>query len=515
MRARFIGILAAILVLAGSTAPARAEWYRADTHNFVIYSNGSARQLEDFATNVERFDALLRVFFDVEREEQPNRLTIFMLSRASDVAEVYGDRNSSVAGFYVPSSEGSFAVSNRERRETSADLTGQITLFHEYAHHLMARYFNYAYPSWYREGFAEYFSTATFDKEGKWTLGRPAQHRAYGLFLVRTPVKKLLFGDASGLSAEASDGYYGRAWLMVHMFASDKERLKQLKTYLIQLNEGKEPQEAAVALGDLNRLDRDLDTYRNGRISYSKSSTPMAYDGTISIVELDKIASRLAELSMRRRAGKDARKTRDELAKLAALAPERAPVLLELALAERDLAETVDKPNYTAAEAAADAVLAIDPKNVRANVLKARLMMHRLEDGNATEADWRKARSYIATANRADPEDPQPLLAFAESYRHEKSDPPPIVVDAMAKAFSLVPEATDVRINYALALAQSGSYDPALKLVRFLAADPHASAEGKAAVKRIEGMRDGVFYYEEPDFSGMKGGKNRGDEGDD
>ena len=34
-------------------------------------------------------------------------------------------------------------------------------LLHEYSHHVMARAGDVRYPGWFREGFAEYFATAT------------------------------------------------------------------------------------------------------------------------------------------------------------------------------------------------------------------------------------------------------------------------------------------------------------------------------------------------------------------
>ena len=44
--------------------------------------------------------------------------------------------------------------------------------FHEYTHHLMTRTSRSAYPEWYSEGFAEFFSTPKFDRDGSvWLVG--------------------------------------------------------------------------------------------------------------------------------------------------------------------------------------------------------------------------------------------------------------------------------------------------------------------------------------------------------
>ena len=53
-------------------------------------------------------------------------------------------------------------------RNTGTDgvFTGQLVLFHEYAHHFMLQYAPAAYPAWYVEGFAEVVSTASFERKG-------------------------------------------------------------------------------------------------------------------------------------------------------------------------------------------------------------------------------------------------------------------------------------------------------------------------------------------------------------
>ncbi len=78
----------------------------------------------------------------------------------------------------------------------------QQTLFHEYGHHFMKRYVTAAFPAWFVEGFAEYYSTVDFDKQGKALIGKPARRRAYGLIeLPKLPVEKLLFERSGALKS--------------------------------------------------------------------------------------------------------------------------------------------------------------------------------------------------------------------------------------------------------------------------------------------------------------------------
>ena len=97
-----LGLLAAI-VMVGAAAPAEAKWLRADTNNFIIYSEGTERDLRDFSEKLERFDATLRYRFKVEGGKDPNPLTIFLVDRAVDAGRLAsGKSGSSIAGFYSP-----------------------------------------------------------------------------------------------------------------------------------------------------------------------------------------------------------------------------------------------------------------------------------------------------------------------------------------------------------------------------------------------------------------------------
>src|SRR3546814_20420395 len=113
MRNFLIAIMGMALLHTVATPQVSARtWYRADSHNFVIYSDGSQSQLQDYAVELEKFDALLRLIWRRPQPENPNRLTIYLVPRQQDVARLNGSEN--VAGFYHPSLEGHFAVSNRE-----------------------------------------------------------------------------------------------------------------------------------------------------------------------------------------------------------------------------------------------------------------------------------------------------------------------------------------------------------------------------------------------------------------
>lgn len=142
------------------------------------------------------------------------------------------------------------------------------------------------------------------------------------------------------------------------------------------------------------------------------------------------------------------------------------------------------------AEAAIDAALVADPHHARANVFKAYLLMNRLKAaGTTTAASWNKARGYLVTANSSAVDDPLVLVAWYDSYALQGRPPTKIAHEALARAFDLEPEITEVRTKYALDLAQQGDYETAIRLVEFLAQDPHNPDPGKALLAQLNAMK--------------------------
>lgn len=490
-------LLLALLVLF-LTTPAQAKWLRADSKHFTIYSSGSAKELEKFVVNLERFDAVLRLTFKVEAEGNPNRMTIYFLNDQDDVARLMGDKSGMTAGWYSPQLDGSYAVSMRSKADSMWELDGMTVLFHEYAHHFMFRNFTFAYPPWYVEGFAEFVSTAKFEADGSFALGRPAYHRAYGLIeTAKLPLSEVLLRDPAKKRTSAEvESFYGRSWLLVHMLSTKPEYKGQLSAYLAALKAGKSDAEAAQIFGDFKTLDKALNTYIGARMTYFTSKTPIQADLTMTLRELDAIDGALIPFELKRRHATVDTKSLGGLRALAASASGRANVWYELALAERQLTngaqEAERKAGEAAAEVAVDKALAADPDHVLANVLKSDILMERLvESHDDAPAHWKNARAYLVRANARANDEPQALYGWYRSFLMQGKAPPQNAQDALARAFELEPEVVELRVPYAFVLANNGKYDEAIRLVDFLARDPHSGEMGVKLVAQLKAMRDG------------------------
>lgn len=500
MKKTGLGLLAGI-VMAASAEPAEAKWLRADTDSFIIYSESNEKSLREFAGNLQRFDTTLRLLFKIETPGEESKLPIYLVPDATDVAELAtGSRSASIAGFYRQDRDGSFAMSFRQNSGGSSiagTSASQQVLFHEYSHHFMKRHLRAAFPAWLIEGFAEYYSTVDFDKEGRALVGQPVYRRAYGLIAMpKIRAERLLFEQPGAMrSSGQMDVYYGRAWVLTHMLLHSAARGDQINRYTNAINAGTDPKKAAAdAFGDLAELDKELNRYIEGKLSYRRLRDPVPVSDNIKVTPLSAeedavIMPRLERLNAR---GDAARltKARDTLRKLAAAQPGNADVQFELAAAEWDMDS--DKRDLAAIQAALDKVLATKPDHVRANVLLGRLKLYQLrEKGEDDAAAWREARKPIQLANRTDPNDPVPLYAYFDSFLAEGKRPSDMAIKALERAFVLTPENIEMRVAYAFALANQGEFEPALRLARTVAFDPHDNGRGEAMLARLEAMRDG------------------------
>lgn len=493
----FLAAVLAILAQLLFASAAHAKWIRGESRHFIIYTSGSTKDLQRFGADLERFDQLLRLNLGVAVDGNPNKLVIYFFPTQKEVAELAGDKTGFVGGFYSPRQDGSFAVVNRESAEHQFDLDAMGILFHEYSHHFMFRHLTNAYPAWYVEGFAEFLSTIEFNDKGNWTLGKPANHRAYSLFASRPlPIEKLLVGNGEGLDKEERSTFYARAWLLVHMLTMSPEYRGTVSRYLAQIDAGKSDHDAAIeAFGNLEELDQALDRYAKGKLRYTTSTSPIEADLAMAITTLDPIGEQLMLAELARKRGRVDETAVARLRTLAEANPDNAQAWYELALYENFLAEQGDEARRSAGEAraelAVDRALAANPNHVRANVIKAAITFEKLLQANdRNPVHWENGRKYLLVANAQAADDPLVLITWYNSFGMQGKPPSKVARAALARAFELQPEVVGTRVKYAYDLADQGRYDEAIRLVEFLAHDPHLAERGRQLIEELKQRRD-------------------------
>jgi hypothetical protein len=465
-------LLAAMLLAAPTVA--QADWYEASSGHFIVYSEQRPEKLKEFATKLERFDKMYRGLRGASDApiDRANRLNVYVVYSTSVVARLAGDQG--VAGFYRPRAGGSLAIVPSSANDGDADdLNAQQILLHEYAHHMMWSLSpSVVYPSWYIEGSAETFATVTYDKDGSMVLGNPPQYRGYGLLSGNwLPAQKLLTADTLKLDDEQREGLYGRGWLLNHYLQFSGQRQGQLITYLLALNTGKSLSEAATAFGDLKALDRELERYKLGRMSGMRIPAAKTVPGEVTIRKLTAGEAATMAVRIRSKNGVNAKTAPGVYADAKkAAAPYPDDVGAQLVLAEA----AYDAKDYAVSEAAADRAIAADSKAVDGYVYKAMCRMALATKArDFSKETWNGIRKVIATANRADTQDPEPLILYYRSYMEQGMPAPEVAKDGLYDAFTYAPQDSELRLNVATMFLLDRNAGTARELLAPLAYQPH------------------------------------------
>jgi len=478
-------LFALLLFLALPGIAHAADWYEASTEHFVVYSQDRPERLQQFATNLERFDQALRRFRQVPdvAPGKANRVTVYVMDSIAAVQRLSRDKN--LAGYYTPRAGGSVAFVPRSTGAGDrSEFSPMVVLLHEYTHHFMfSTYPNGAYPAWFAEGYAEFHATAVFEQDGSVDFGSPPQYRGDGLLNGNgLPIEKLLVADTLKLTDEQREALYGRGWLLTHYLFSGA-RKGQLAAYITAVNQGKPALEAAQVFGDLRVLDRELEHYKLGKFQARRVPAASIPVGPITLRKLGPGEAATMDVRIRSKNGVD-EKTAPGVYEAAkkACAPFPGDPAAQLVLAEA----AYDAGDYVVSEAAADRALAADAKAIDGYVYKAMSQMAvAAKAGDVRPETWRAIRKTIVAGNRLDPDDPEPLILFFRSYVDIGETPSKSAREGLYYAAMLAPEDRALRLNTAQVYLHDGNPEMARQMLLPLAYDPHNAGLAAAAARLI------------------------------
>lgn len=405
--------IAALALTALTPMSALAEWRRAESEHFVVYSDGSERSLRDYTAKLERFDALLTARFGGARAEA-RRLPVYLVSDARALRIAVPGLPPGIAGYYSSSDADVFAVLMRGE---SDDI-----LLHEYSHHVMARAGDVPYPGWFREGFAEFFATATVSEAGSASFGLPNPGRLQALAQQRwLPMDVVLRADGSlGVAGQQQMGmYYAQSWALTHWLVTDAARIRNLSAYVTAVNGGQDPVAAWQAIFAMtpDQLTAELRAHVRSRLSYAKLDLPPIRP-VITVTPLSPAADAVILPAINARSWNSAEIDGPALLATLRAAAARFPddplALVALGRAEMRWGDA------TAAETALTRALDRQGDNVEGLILMANLTTEKGAD-TTDEAEqtrqWDRARGFIARALEADPTDQRVYSAQARVRR--------------------------------------------------------------------------------------------------
>ena len=471
---RRLSLMAAALLAAGT--PAFADWQQAKSHHFIIYADAPTDLLQKYAARLERFDQAVRKLRGMKDPalKDAGKVTIYVIGDWATIENLIGV--SGAAGLYIGRASGAvaFVPEISTKRTEPGDLDSQTIFFHEYTHHLQLESTTAALPPWLVEGTAEFFSTADIRDDGSVAVGAPANHRAFGLYLLAPiPIEKLVGDTFTNLNDYSRETLYDRGWLLTHYLNFEPSRRGQLDKYVQLIQQGHAPLDSArAAFGDLKELDRDAEKYlKRKRLTQVIVPASELDVGPIAIRPLRPGEAAVMPIRIRSDRGVTTRAAPSvaaEVRKIAARYPN--DVAVQTALAEAEF----DADNYDGAEAAADRALAIDPNSRNGLLYKGLAQMERAKKSGG-KADWATIRSSFVSANRLDPDDPEPLMHYFETFVAAGETPPESAVKGLIYAAQLMPQDRKLRLMATRELLELGNVPMAKQMFATIAFNAHTS----------------------------------------
>ena len=515
----FIGFIRTLaiglaLLVACAAGPVHAEWRKAETEHFIVYGDTPERDIRAFAERIERFDALLRTYYPIKTDYQSPKLEIYLAQGQRDMNRVYPGIGGGVAGFYSSNSGRIYAVVN------TTVVAGDVVLFHEYAHHFMFQMGSNAYPSWFVEGFAEYYATAEVEP-GRIQFGRHHPGRILALnqgansWAKMEDVLKWRYTPSGRYPAYL---YYAQAWGMTHYFMSTPERTAILRQYLAAVVRGEDSAAAMQAASgrSLEALQTDVRRYLSGAINIwtpqitlptpevtVAALTPAEADlvwldirlDNIDVIELPEEEDGQTRKSETQKA-REARERAEERAKLirdahaaAARHPGDRMAILVAARAHR--------LSFDPAAALTALAPLIGPQSTDADALRVAAwalldQAGKGADPQATLGLKRQASGYLARSMDAEPLDFRTYLGLNDVRRGLETYPSDNDLATLMAAVGLAPQSFEARMRLGTALMTLGRNAEAVEFLLPVSNSPHRSIYTRRAREMIAAARQAM-----------------------
>jgi thioredoxin-like negative regulator of GroEL len=407
----------------------------------------------------------------------PVKLRVYLVEGTRAVSALNPSHLPNIAGFYDVAVDGGIAIVDRERTTNeyySSD--GETVLYHEYCHHFMQQYSASVYPTWYVEGFADYFSSTTFNRDGTIDIGGVVKNRLPTLqndpWL---PMHRLMNSTLAELPKDVWVRFYAQGWLLTHYLFHNPERHVQFRRYLALRTQGSSHAEAlqeAFGLSD-EKLDRELRTYFvQGRDDVRRLTLPLARQ-QVSVRSLSPAENALLLPALQVKLGlseHEATKVLERVRDQAAHFPGDRYARLVLAEAETEYGD------HTRARELLTPLVTETPADRRALLDMSYLLLKTVQPDAAVRLDAdRQARTFAVKANKLLVTDPEALFLFYTTFRHEPAGASENAIDALMQAYLFFPQYEATAYDLAREQVRMGHPRVAVSLLEKIAYSPHTT----------------------------------------
>ncbi len=281
-----------VIVQAAKKGRPQSQWVRAESQHFVVYSDAGKPDIQVLLSRMEKFRYMLRSYLrqDTGNDSDTTKTELFYLSHEQDLGIAQPDGPEYAIGLYKGCEDGAegygvhmyYNAQSTLPLEKQPDNEGLGYIFQAYARHYFYANSNDRQPLWFRDGFANYMSTARFDgNEAIIGMAPTAMARYLNLIGNMMPYSLnykdvLQDQDSNGHSTVGLAGVHNefqvRSWLLVHYILSSQANRQKFHTYIDAVNAGQPPLKAfQTSFGmTAGQLDNTLWQYRRTHLEALK-----------------------------------------------------------------------------------------------------------------------------------------------------------------------------------------------------------------------------------------------------
>jgi hypothetical protein len=240
-----------------------SDWFRAESQHFIVYSDARQQDVSQLLDKLERFDYLLRLYTKADTTTlSTQKTTLYYMAKIRDLKQVDKDQPQYAIGLYNSCALGVqgfgshmyYRVNSDRALEKQPENEGLAYIFEAYARHFLYRHTNLRTPTWYIDGFAQYFASTRFsDTEtligiapksiGSYLAFMSNGHRRsldYTDILLQNDSKGQNYAGISGVQLE----FQARSWVLTHYILSSNENIQYFRNYIALGLQGVEPTKA-------------------------------------------------------------------------------------------------------------------------------------------------------------------------------------------------------------------------------------------------------------------------------
>ena len=269
MRLAFFGLLTLLLSLPAAAQPG-SHWLQLETPHFTVMTNSGEKDARRVAAQLERMRAVFHVIMPSARDDAGSPIVVLALKdrksfRTLEPESYLAKNQLDLAGLFIRAQDRNYVLL---RLDSEGDHPF-ATVYHEYTHYMLRKGDEWL-PLWLNEGLAEFYQNAQLgDKDVR--LGQPSVDDILYLRQNRLlPLTTLLAVDHNSPyyhDEQKGSVFYAESWALTHYIEiTDKQNgTHRLQEYTVLLQKHIDPVTAAQqAFGDLNKLQKELDSYVSG-----------------------------------------------------------------------------------------------------------------------------------------------------------------------------------------------------------------------------------------------------------